>query len=229
MRPAHGKIAGESVSTVSEAGAFSPEQVSRLTGLSDRQLRYWDDTEFFSPAFREGVRRSPYARVYAFRDVVGLRVLAVLRNTYKVPLQTLRKVGAYLRERFDEPWSLLTFYVVGKQVYYQDQKDQAIKRADETGQTVMDVHVARVESDVRARLRELRQRAPEQVGTIERNRYIADNQYVIGGTRIPTRAIWEFDQAGYSVNGILRQYPHLKPEDVRAAIDFERGRRQRAS
>jgi uncharacterized protein (DUF433 family) len=217
------------MSAVSEVAAFSPEQVCRLTGLSDRQLRYWDDTEFFSPTFRRHVKRSPYARVYSFRDVVGLRVLAVLRNSHKIPLQTLRKAGAYLREHYDEPWSTLTFYVVGKHLFYRDQHGEAIKRADETGQTLMAVEVARVESDIRARLPELRRRSVEQIGQIDRNRYLADNQYVIAGTRIPTQAIWEFHEAGYADDEILREYSHLTPDDVRAAIDFERHRRQRAS
>jgi hypothetical protein len=30
---------------------FSAEQVCRLTGLSARQLRYWDLTGFFSPTY----------------------------------------------------------------------------------------------------------------------------------------------------------------------------------
>ena len=54
---------------------FSADQASRLTGLSSRQLRYWDETEFFSPAFREEIERAPWWRVYSFRDIVGLRAL----------------------------------------------------------------------------------------------------------------------------------------------------------
>lgn len=30
--------------------AFTEEQVSRLTGISHRQLRYWDSTKFFVPS-----------------------------------------------------------------------------------------------------------------------------------------------------------------------------------
>jgi uncharacterized protein (DUF433 family) len=211
---------------MTEVLAFSPEQVCRLTGLTDRQLRYWEDTGFLAPAFRDEVRRSPYARVYSFRDVVALRALAMLRNTHRIPLQQLRKVGKELRKRYDEPWSALTFYLVGKQVFYQE--GEAIKRADETGQAVMPFELTRVERDVQAALKRLRERAPEQIGRIDRNRYIADDQYTIAGTRIPTQAIWEFHAAGYSDQEIRRQYPHLAPEDVRAAIDFERERRRKA-
>jgi uncharacterized protein (DUF433 family) len=209
--------------------ALSPDQVCRLTGLTPRQLRYWDDTEFFSPEFREEARRSPLARVYSFRDVVGLRALAVLRKVHRVPLQRLRKVGAVLRTLYDEPWSTLTFYVVGRDVYYQDEHDAAIKRADETGQTIMPFALDRVERDVRAALAELRRRKPAQIGRIDRHRHVAENRPVLAGTRVPTVAVWEFFVAGHPVEAILRQYPQLTERDVRAAVDFEEERRKRAS
>jgi len=215
------------ITAVNEVAAFSPEQVRRLTGLSDRQLRYWDDTGFFAPTFREGGRHSPYARVYSFRDVVGLRALATLRKDYGIPLQRLRRVGEELHRRYGEPWAALTFYVVGDDVFYQDQEREAIRRADETGQEVMPFELTRVERDVRARVDALRRRSPQQVGKIRRNRYVADDQPVLDGTRIPTAAIWEFHEDGYRVADILRQYPQLTAEDVGAAIDFEAERRRR--
>jgi uncharacterized protein (DUF433 family) len=172
------------------------------------------------------VRRSPYARVYTFLDVVGLRALAALRKEHKIPLQQLRKVGAELRRRFDEPWSRLTFYVVGRQLFYQE--SEAIHRADETGQTVMPFELTQVESDVRARMQDLRRRTARQIGHISRNRYVAANQPVLAGTRIPTDAVWEFHAAGYPTESILRQYPQLTPADVHAALAFERRRRAQA-
>ena len=149
---------------MSEVLAFSAEQVCRLTGLSNRQLRYWDNTDFFSPAFREEARRSPFARVYSFRDVVGLRAITEMRKVHDIPLQRLRKVGAELRTRFDQPWSALTFYIVGKLVFYQEQRDVAIKRADRSGQSVMPFHIVRVEGDVTRAIALLRRRWSEHVG-----------------------------------------------------------------
>jgi hypothetical protein len=35
---------------MAELLAFTADHVARLTGLSNRQLRYWDDTGFFAPA-----------------------------------------------------------------------------------------------------------------------------------------------------------------------------------
>ena len=68
---------GEVVSVIR---AFSADHAVRLTGLSMRQLRYWDDTGFFRHRYASEDRRSPYGRVYSFRDIVGLRTLSVLRK-----------------------------------------------------------------------------------------------------------------------------------------------------
>jgi len=79
--------------------AFSADQVVRLTGLTMRQLAYWDDLGFFQPQYAAEDRRSPYSRIYSFKDVVGLRTLSVLKNTYRCSLphlqQVARKLAAY--------------------------------------------------------------------------------------------------------------------------------------
>lgn len=209
---------------MSEVLAFSAEHVCRLTGLTSRQLRYWDQTEFFSPEFREEARRSPFARVYSFRDVVGMRAIAEMRLTHQIPLQRLRRVGADLRRRFDQPWSLLTFYIVGKQVFYQEDRHAAIKRADRTGQQVMPFELTRVEGDMRRAIARLRTRAQDQIGRITQNRYVAENRPTLAGTRITTAAVWEFHAGGYSTQTILREYPQLKPADIAAVIAFEEKR-----
>ena len=99
--------------------AFSVEQVSRLTGLSNWQLRYWDTTEFFHPAYAQRHRRA-YGRVYSFRDVVGLRLIATLRKDYKIPLPQLRELARWFDDNIDEPWSTLRFYVDGKRIRFDD-------------------------------------------------------------------------------------------------------------
>ena len=59
-------------------GSFSTAQTARLTGLSPRQLDYWDRQGFVRPSL---VRASGYgsARRYSFEDLVRLRVAARLR------------------------------------------------------------------------------------------------------------------------------------------------------
>ncbi|HEY8686270.1 MAG TPA: DUF433 domain-containing protein [Chloroflexota bacterium] len=214
---------------MSELLAFSADQVRRLTGLSERQLRYWDNTGFFSPALGETAARARFARAYSFRDLVGLRAIAEMRNTYHIPLQELRKVGATLCEPFAAPWSDLTFYIVGHSVFYQEDKDAAIKRARPGHQQVMPFELTRIVGDVRRAIDRLRQRSKEQIGHVSRHRDIAGNQPVLDGTRIPTRAIWEFHAAGYARRSIRREYPQLTAEDIDAAIAYEENSLSRAS
>ena len=63
--------------------ALTADHVERLTGLSAGQLREWDKTGFFPPAYAFENRLSPYSRVYSFKDVVGLRTLSILRKTHQ--------------------------------------------------------------------------------------------------------------------------------------------------
>ena len=58
--------------------SFSTARAARLTGLSPRQLDYWDRRRFLSPtlAHAEGYGS---ARRYSFSDLVRLRVAARLR------------------------------------------------------------------------------------------------------------------------------------------------------
>ena len=78
-------------------GSFSTAQTARLTGLSPRQLDYWDRQGFVRPSL---VRASGYgsARRYSFEDLVRLRVAAKLRAAgFGLPkirqcVQTLRRL-----------------------------------------------------------------------------------------------------------------------------------------
>ena len=78
--------------------AFSADQVVKLTNLTIRQLAYWDNLGFFMPQYAADDRRSPYSRIYSFKDVVGLRTLSVLKRIYKCTLPHLREVAKRLSE-----------------------------------------------------------------------------------------------------------------------------------
>src|SRR5438445_302961 len=98
--------------------AFTGHQVERLTGLSPRVLRYWEETEVFRASYIDDRPHRPYRRIYSFRDVVSLRTLALLRK--RVPLDELRRVGQYLSDRYEAPWAELRFGVIGRRVVFPD-------------------------------------------------------------------------------------------------------------
>ena len=55
---------------------------------------------------------------------------------------------------------------------------------------------------------------------IEVNPRILGGKPVIGGTRIPVYLILELLSAGYDFKRIVKAYPSLTVEDIRAAIDY---------
>lgn len=204
--------------------ALTSDQVLRLTGLSEHQLRYWDKTGFFSPSYEGAQRRRVYGRIYLYRDVVGLRAIAILRNRHHVPLQELRKVGAWLKEHYRDPWSSLRFSVSGRHVYFADPSSGVRLKPGDARQAVLPIEMTAVEDELRPRALRLRERAPEQIGQITRHRAVQSNAWVLAGTRVPTAAVWSFHRAGYDLERILEAYPTLRPLDVQRAIEFEEQR-----
>lgn len=209
---------------MAELWGFTAEHVQRLTGLSARQLSYWDQTGFFSPTLLDDYRRRAFSRIYSFRDVVGLRVIATLRKRHKVTLQQLRRVGEWLHTRHEAPWASLRFGVAGRRVVFLDPDSGNLTEARGTGQAVFPIAVEMIANEMREAAARLRERAPEQIGKLERNRYVVHNKWVVAGTRIPTLAIWNYYAAGYSTEQIIREFPRLTEEDVFSAIDFELAR-----
>lgn len=196
--------------------AFSVDHVVDLTGLSKGQIAYWDKTGFFRPNYGFENRRSPYSRIYSFRDVVGLRTLAILRNEHRISLQQLRRVAENLSHLKGDLWSRTKLYVLNKQVHFKEPETGKVRGAVD-GQYTM-IELVRIADDVAEKVKKLRKRSPEQIGKAERHRFVARNAWVIAGTRIPVKAIQNFHAAGYTIAQILKEYPTLKREDVKAAL-----------
>jgi len=209
--------------------AFSAEDVYRVTGLTQRQLAYWDKTVFFAPEHADPERRA-FTRVYSFRDIVGLRTISKLLGE-GIPTAELRKLGRWLAERAEEwsetPWASLTFYVGGRHVYFDDPRRQVRRAGVPPEQTAMPVEMKKIVHEVRQEVGRLRERTREEIGRVSQRRNVVHNAAVVAGTRVPTAAVWEFRQAGYETDAIIREYPRLTPKDIEAAIEFEEERRPR--
>ena len=200
--------------------AFSEEHVERLTGITVHQLRYWDRTEFFHPEFAAEDRRAAFSRVYSFKDVVSLRVLNILRNQHSVPLPHLREVSKKLAHLADDRWTLTTLYVLKKKVNFEE-PETGQKREVISGQYALGIPLAVVVEDTERDVNELRKRDATMVGTLVQNRLVAHNAVVVAGTRIPAAAIKRFADTGYSTAEILKEYPDLTEQDVKAALAHE--------
>lgn len=200
--------------------AFTEEQAERLTGITKRQLGYWDKTGFFKPSFAADDRRVPFSRIYSFKDIVALRVLNALHNQFAVSLPHLRQVSDQLSHLDDDRWTKTTLYVLNKKVVFSD-PETGTPREVLSGQFVVGVVLAEVVSDTKSAIERLNTRDQQQVGSVTRNRRVARNAPVIAGTRIATATIKRFHDAGYSVAQIIDEYPDLTEQDVRAALAHE--------
>jgi uncharacterized protein (DUF433 family) len=200
--------------------AFSAEQVERLTGLTKARLASWDRTSFFAPSYADDDRRSPYSRIYSFRDVVGLRTLCQLRNEHHVSLQHLRRVAEKLSHLASDLWSSQVLYVWDKKVIF-DETGAGRLREVVSGQYVNGLALEEVISDMRRAVEQLRRRRDDQIGEITRSRFVNHNAAVIAGTRIPVSAIRDFAEAGYTTAQIIEEYPDLTEVDVTAALSYQ--------
>jgi uncharacterized protein (DUF433 family) len=200
--------------------AFSADQVARLTGLTMRQLSYWDSLEFFKPQYASDDRRSPYSRIYSFKDVVGLRTLSVLKNEYKCSLPHLRDVAKELAAYSKAPWADLTLYVWNRTVYF-NEPETGLRRGVVDRQYHL-LPIRSVMEDMQNAADRLRKREAAQIGKIEKHRYVSHRAPVISGTRIRVATILRFVEAGYSNEQILAEYPSLTEADIEAAKRYDK-------
>jgi uncharacterized protein (DUF433 family) len=199
--------------------AFTEEQVHRLTGVSQRQLRYWAQDNFFVPSLAaEDESDLPPLRMYSFRDLVCLKVINALRN--KVPLGELRSVKERLSHLGDHMWTKTTLYILGKRVVF-DNPETGEKEEVSSGQGVLQIPLQVVTGHMEDAVRAMRQRDESLSGKINKKRGVAHNQPVIAGTRIPVKSIQAFWEAEHSIAFIKEQYPTLTEDDILAAINYK--------
>ncbi|MDO8445635.1 MAG: MerR family transcriptional regulator [Deltaproteobacteria bacterium] len=80
--------------------AFNTKTVIKVTGLTMRQVDYWDRTHFIKPSLKEA---SGYgtARLYSFKDLVQLKSAKTLIDQ-GLSLQKIRKAITYLKKNFPD-------------------------------------------------------------------------------------------------------------------------------
>ena len=201
--------------------AFTADHICKITGLSQRQLSAWDKRGFFSPNYAFDDRTKAYSRIYSYKDAVGLRTIAVLRLKHKISLARLENVAKELARRGFDHWADTKLYVIKKEVNFQHKDTEKVEGL-ETGQYSM-LPVIDVIKDVDKKILELKTRSKDLQGTVEKNKHVARNSSVIGGTRIPTATVMRYAEAGYSIQQILEEYPSLTKSDIESAIKFEKG------
>jgi uncharacterized protein (DUF433 family) len=210
--------------TAIEIQAFTADRVRTLTGLSARQLQYWDERGFIGPSLttRKGRGRK---RLYSFPDLVALKVASQLRKS--VSLQLLRRVADHLRElNYSQPLAEVRFFVVGDRLLFREAEMTWEGRQPTQSVAEYTIPVPAIAAELAGQIALLRQRP---VGEIEKRRGALGGQPLIKGTRIPVAAIHRLTRDGADRTEILALYPDLDPADLDAALAAEIPRRSRAS
>lgn len=203
-------------------GAFSEEQVSKLTGLSRTQLRGWNRRGFITPEYKSGDNpRLPFTFIYSFKDLLKLRVLNQLRNVFGVPMHELERVERELSHLGDDKWTSQKLWVSNRRVVFQEPESRR-KREVASKQFVAEIALEVVTSDTRADIQKLNRRNSGEVGVIVKQKHVHSSDPVFSGTRIPVSAIAEYLRLGFEESQILDRFPDLQAGDIEATRDWQR-------
>jgi len=142
-------------------GRFTSNEVVALTGITPRQLQWWDERSLVVPT-REGHRR-----LYSMEDVAEVAVILELRRK-GFSLQRMRKVIRFLRNELgrrlaqtvtgDSDYHLLTD---GKHLFLETSEKQVIDILKNARQPMLTVCLSDAVRQVRA---EVRRQAPARAG-----------------------------------------------------------------
>lgn len=203
-------------------GAFSEEQVGRLTGLSRAQLRAWNRRNFIRPEFKaDDNPRRPFTYIYSFKDLLKLRVLNQLRNIYNVPMRELERVERELSHMGDEKWTSQRLWVHNRKVVFEE-PESARKREISTKQFVAEIPLEVVTNDARTDIARINRRDGGEVGKIITKRYLHSSEPVFAGTRIPVAAVLGYIDSGVPDEEITDRLPGLEAADIEAARAYRK-------
>lgn len=123
-----------------ERTGFGVAAVLKLTGITYRNLDYWARTGLVRSSIKQASGRGS-RRVYAFADLVALRVVRQLREA-GVPLQSIRRAVRYLQARAERPLGTLALIADGKKILALTDDPRRMIDATSEGQVVVAIDVA---------------------------------------------------------------------------------------
>jgi uncharacterized protein (DUF433 family) len=198
--------------------AMPAAAAARFAHVSQKQLRYWDDTGLLSPSVKRQLSERNTVRLYSFPELVELRVIVSLMGL-GMSLQRIRRVVDYLREEGHRaPLRELRFTVAGRELYFQ-RPDGIWAGHRQPDQIVIDATISLPLDKYRAGIRWVARatRRQRDAGRIERHRKVLGYKPVFAGTRVPVSAVMPYLKRGLPDDEILEAFPQLTKADIVAA------------
>lgn len=132
---------------------FGVAAVLRLTDISYRNLDYWARTGLVRASIRSAGGRGS-RRLYAFEDLVALRVVRQLRAA-GIPLQAIRRAVRYLQAHAEKPLTTVALVADGKRVLVSAGDARSMIDATAEGQVVIAIDVAPIRKHLTHEVSEL--------------------------------------------------------------------------
>jgi predicted RNase H-like HicB family nuclease len=138
--------------------AYNTNTIIKITGLTQRQVDYWDRTHFIKPSLKEA---SGYgtARLYSFVDLVQLKVAKTL-ICKGVSLQNIRKAITYLKKNFpdiEKPLTEMRFLTDGETIFVLTDKKGVILDTLSKGQMVFAVAIGEIIEGLKGEVKKISQ------------------------------------------------------------------------
>jgi predicted RNase H-like HicB family nuclease len=164
----------------------------RVTGLSYRQLDYWDRTHVIKPSLQEATGTGS-ARLYGFVDLIQLRVAKMLREK-GISLQKLRKCLTYLKThalQVEKPLAQLRLLTDGDTIFVLTEDPKVMVDTLRKGQFVWSFALGEVVEEVRGKVTELTAKREYKVTVgsktyrVELQPDLEDGGYVVDCSALP--------------------------------------------
>jgi len=131
---------------------FTTAQVVRMTGITARQLQWWDERGIVVPA-RDGRRR-----LYSQDDVTEVAVICALRRK-GFPLQRVRRIMKFLQKEFGRRLSATVssgaeYHLLtdGRRIYVENSQRQVIDILKNSRQPLLGLCLSDAVKEVRAEM-----------------------------------------------------------------------------
>ena len=148
---------------------FTAEQASRFTGCTAHQLRYWDRVGLVRPTIQATGGRPGVRRLYAFRDLIELKVVRSLLDG-GMSLQRVRRAYDYLRKKagLNEHLSEVKLVTDGVSIFEICRTDGEVLDALKEGQMAFFLAIDDIARSVQGKVSEYLYDKEEFVGALRR-------------------------------------------------------------
>jgi len=135
---------------------FNTKTVCNLTGLTKRQIDYWDRIHFIKPSVKEASGHGS-VRLYSFTDLVQLKVARALLER-GLSVQKIRKSITYLKKTFpniEKPLAAMRLLTDGETIFVLTENKEVILDTLSKGQMVMSIAIGEIIEELKGEVEKI--------------------------------------------------------------------------